>query len=62
MNNVRQQVLMMAKNINNPIMNNMINLAEKGDVKGVENVARNLMKQRGLDLDELMAKFNNLKK
>ena len=44
---------------NNPVFNNLIEMAEKGDNQGVENFARNLLKERGLDLDKEMA---NMKK
>lgn len=42
---------------NNPIFNNLIEMAEKGDEKGVETFARNIMKERGLDLDKELANF-----
>ena len=46
-------------NVNNPILNNVINMAQKGDTKGVENFARNICKQRGLDFDKEFSKFRN---
>ena len=49
-------------NVNNPILNNVINMAQKGDSKGVETFARNICKQKGLDFDTEFNKFkNNLK-
>ena len=44
---------------NNPILGNLINMAEKGDNKGVENFARNVMKERGLNYDEELKKFKD---
>ncbi len=44
---------------NNPIFNNLIEMADKGDSQGVERFARNLLKERGLDLDKEM---QNMKK
>lgn len=44
---------------NNPIFNNLIDMAEKGDNQGVETFARNMLKERGLDLDKEM---ENMKK
>lgn len=44
---------------NNPIFNNLVEMADKGDTKGVEAFARNLLKERGLDLDKEM---QNMKK
>ena len=45
--------------INNPILNNVMNMAQTGDTKGVETFARNICKQRGLDFDEEFNKFKN---
>ena len=42
---------------NNPIFNNLIDMAEKGDNAGVETFARNLLKERGMDLDKELADF-----
>ena len=44
---------------NNPIFTNLINMAEKGDNKGIEDFARNMMKERGLDFDKELANFKN---
>lgn len=43
---------------NNPIFNNLIDMANKGDTKGVEEFARNYMKEQGKDFDK---EFNNFK-
>ena len=45
--------------INNPILNNVITMAQNGDTKGVENFARNICKQKGLDFDTEFSKFKN---
>lgn len=45
--------------INNPILNNVISMAQKGDAKGVETFARNICKQRGLDFDTEFNKFKD---
>lgn len=42
----------------NPVLNNAINMAEKGDVDGLKNLAHNLGKESGIDVD---AKFNEIK-
>ena len=42
---------------NNPIFNNLIDMAERGNNQGVEIFARNLLKERGMDLDTEMEKF-----
>lgn len=46
-------------NISNPILSNVIGMAQNGDTKGVENFARNICKQRGLDFDIEFSKFKN---
>ena len=51
-----QQVLMntLQQSNNNPILNNVLNLAQKGDTKGIEELARNLARERGVNVDEAM--------
>lgn len=44
---------------NNPILNNAINMAQNGNVSGLEMVARNLAAQRGLDFDKEFANFKS---
>lgn len=46
-------------NINNPILNNVITMAQNGDIKGVETFARNICKQKGLDFDTEFSKFKD---
>lgn len=48
--------------INNPMLNNVISMAQNGDTEGVEKFARNICKQKGIDFDTEFNKFkNNLK-
>lgn len=48
--------------INNPILTNVINMAQNNDTKGVENFARNICKQKNIDFDKQFEEFkNNLK-
>lgn len=42
----------------NPVMQNLLVLAQKKDTKGIENVARNMAKERGIDFD---SEFNSFK-
>lgn len=51
--------MVMNKNINNPILKEVISKAQKGDSKGVEQFARNLFKEQGRDYDEEFNKFLN---
>lgn len=50
---------MLQQQNNNPIMANLIQMAQANDEKGIENFARNLMKEQGLDFDK---EFNTFKK
>ena len=43
---------------NNPILQNVINLAEKGQFNQIEQIARNLCAQKGVDPDTA---FQNMK-
>ncbi len=42
---------------NSPIGQNLIQMAQNNDGKGIEQVARNLCAQRGLDFDKEFAAF-----
>ena len=56
-----QQLIMnilQQQNSNNPILNNAKNLAQNGNISGLEMIARNLAAQRGLDFDK---EFENFK-
>lgn len=38
----------------NPIIQNSIKMAQNGDSKGIEEMARNLCKEKGINADEIM--------
>lgn len=40
--------------MNNPMMKNTINMAQQGNMQGVEQMARNLCKEKGLNADDVM--------
>ena len=42
---------------NNPVGQNLLQMAKNNDGKGIEQVARNLCAQRGLDFDKEFATF-----
>ena len=60
-NNPEQFVMTMLRtqSKNNPIMANILELAEHKNYQGVENVVKNLAKQKGIDFDK---EFNNFRK
>ena len=43
----------------NPVLANLLTRAKNKDAKGVEQVARNLMKEKGMDFDK---EFNSFRK
>lgn len=42
---------------NNPFFNNLIDMANNGNKKGVEEIARNLLKDKGFDYDKEFSNF-----
>lgn len=44
---------------NNPMLQNVLNMAKNGDTKGVEDFARNLFKEQGRDFDKEYQDFMN---
>lgn len=42
---------------NNPVLNNTLQMAEKNDYKGIEQLARNLCQEKGISADEMFGKI-----
>ncbi len=55
--NPQQLINNMIKQNSNPIINNLVSMAQSGNTKGVENFARNLYKEKGLDFDKEFSQF-----
>lgn len=61
--NPKNIVMNMLKNNSNPIFANLIEMANKGDTKGLEQFARNICKEKNIDFDKQFGEFmNNFKK
>lgn len=60
--NPKEVVINMVKSNNNPMIKNLVEMAEKGDTKGVQNFARNLYVQQGRDFDKEYSKFMEMMK
>ena len=58
--NPKDMVMKMLKNNTKPIFANLIEMANKNDVKGLENFARNYMKSQGKDFDQEFNKFKSM--
>lgn len=60
--NPQQMVMNMINNpqmANNPIAKNMFNMAKNGDLQGIEEMGRNIAKERGIDFDKAFNDFKN---
>ena len=49
-----QQIVM-----SNPMARNAMQMAQKGDSKGIEQMARNLCKEKGIDADKAFESFKS---
>lgn len=43
-----------------PVVQNLVEMAEKGDKQGVENFARNLLKEQGRDFDQEFSQIQQI--
>ena len=55
--NPKEAVINMIKSNNNPMLKNLVEMAEKGDTKGVEDFARNIFKEQGRDFEKEFGEF-----
>lgn len=53
-----QQIMGNNQMMNNPIMKNTMQMAQQGNTQGIEQMARNLCKEKGLNADDV---FNQIK-
>ena len=50
-------------NSSNPMIGKLVEMAQSGNSQGIENFARNLMKEKGRDFDKEFSEFmNNMKR
>ena len=57
--NPKDMAMKMLKNNTNPIFNNLMQMMEKGDDKGIEQFARNVCKEKNIDFDKQFGEFMN---
>lgn len=55
-----QTFLQQAMQSNNPMARNVFEMMQKGDRKGTEEMARNMLKERGLNPDEIYKQFQSM--
>lgn len=53
----KDAVINMIKSNNNPMVKNLVEMAEKGDNEGIEKFARNMFKEQGRDFDSEIKQF-----
>lgn len=58
-NNPQELLKTMTANNHNPLIQNAVKMANKGDTQGVENFARNMFKNQGRDFDKEFEDFMN---
>lgn len=58
-----QQIMSNNQLMSNPMMKNTIQMAQQGNMQGIEQMARNLCKEKGLNADDVFnqikSRFNN---
>lgn len=57
--NPKQAVLSMIGSNTNPMLKNLVDMANKGDKQGLEEFARNYYKEQGKDFDKEFSDFMN---
>lgn len=57
--NPKEAVINIIKSNNNPMVKNLVDMAEKGDNEGIEKFARNMFKEQGRDFDSEIKQFMN---
>lgn len=55
--NINPQQMVQRMLGNNPVLNNLFQMAQNGNKKGVEDFARNLFKEKGRDFDKEFNEF-----
>ena len=55
---IMQQIMSNNRVMGNPIIKNAMSMARSGNSKGIEQMARNLCKEKGLNADDV---FNQIK-
>lgn len=52
-----QQMMNNSQVMSNPMAKNIIDMAQKGDVEGIEQMGRNIAKEKGIDFDKAFSDF-----
>lgn len=57
--NFAKQMFNNSQAMQNPILKNAIGLVDKGDASGLEQLARNICKEKGINADEAFEQIKN---
>lgn len=57
--NPQQLIMSFLQQQNNPMANNLLQMAQNGNTSGIEQIARNMCSSKGLDFDK---EFNSFKR
>ena len=52
-----QQMMNNSQIMRNPMAKNIIDMAQKGDISGIEQMGRNIAKEKGIDFDKAFSDF-----
>ena len=52
-----QSMMCNSQIMQNPMARNIIDMAQKGDVEGIEQMGRNIAKEKGIDFDKAFSDF-----
>lgn len=54
-----QQLMGDSQMMQNPMARNTLEMAQKGNIKGIEQLGRNMAAERGVDFDKAFSDFKN---
>lgn len=52
-----QKIMENSQVMQNPMAKNIIDMAQKGDISGIEQMGRNIAKEKGIDFDKAFSDF-----
>lgn len=55
--NPQQLIMSFLQQQNNPMANNLLQMAQNGNTSGIEQIARNMCSSKGLDFDKEFSSF-----
>lgn len=55
---IMQQIMSNNRVMGNPMIQNAMSMAQSGNSKGIEQMARNLCKEKGINPDDVMKQIN----